>query len=267
MPLHYMSIKEFIKLNKKQYTIIGNWKMYFTFEQSIDWIKNHLSELQKLYQQTQYPIILCPSFDSLFSIKQELKNSPIGLGAQDCSNHELGAYTGQIAAQSLAEIGCSYCIIGHSERRTYQHETSDEVAQKMQQLIQNNITPILCIGETQQEYEQKLTFAVLKKQLGPISEVLQAYAQADTTLYIAYEPIWSIGTGITPENEYLRQVYEHIHNLANQYPNKDVIRFLYGGSVNGKTAVTLTQVKEIEGFLIGKASTDFQELKKIVLSV
>ena len=241
--------------------------MYFTFDQSIEWIKNNFSNLQKLHQQTQCPIILCPSSDSLFSIKQELKNSPIGLGAQDCSNHELGAYTGQIAAHSLAQIGCSYCIIGHSERRTYQQETSDEVAQKMQQLIQNKITPILCIGEMRREYEQKLTFAVLKKQLAPISEVLQAYAQTDTPLYIAYEPVWSIGTGITPENEYLRQVYEYIHDLTKQYPNKDAIRFLYGGSVNGKTAVTLTQVEEIEGFLIGKASIDFQELKKIVLSV
>lgn len=262
-----LSVKEFGTLIKRRYTIIGNWKMYFPFTQSIEWIKNNRSALQELQQQSQHTIALCPSFDSLSSINKELKNNAIGLGAQDCSNHELGAFTGQVAAKSLAEIGCSYCIIGHSERRNYQQETSDEVAQKLQQLLQNNITPILCIGETQQEYGQQLTFSVLEKQLAPISDVLQAYAQAETTLYIAYEPVWAIGSGIIPENEYLRQVYDHIRTLTKQYPNNQAIRFLYGGSVNGQTAATLKQVREIEGFLIGKASTDFQELKKIVSSV
>jgi triosephosphate isomerase (TIM) len=254
-------------LSKRHYTIIGNWKMYFPFTQSIEWIKNNTEMLQELQQQTRHNITLCPSYDSLSIIAHELKSSSIAVGAQDCSNHKSGAYTGQVSAKSLAEIGCLYCIIGHSESRRYQQETSVDVAQKMQQLLQNYITPILCIGETQQEYEQELTCVVLEKQLAPIGDLLQAYAKPKTALYIAYEPIWAIGSGIIPENDYLKKVYHQIKDLIKNYPNNDAISLLYGGSVNGQTISRFKQVPEIKGFLIGSASTDFQELKKIVLSI
>ena len=104
------------------YTLIANWKMYFSFNQSVQWIKINKDQLSQACKQRNNQLIICPSFESLYAVKQELGNSSMSLGAQDCSNHEQGAYTGQTSAKSLAEIGCSYCIIGHSERRQYQQE-------------------------------------------------------------------------------------------------------------------------------------------------
>lgn len=247
------------------YTIIGNWKMYFSYKQAMQWANQHLESLEELAQSTQNTIALCPSFESLEPLSSSFKNISIGLGAQDCSDHALGAYTGQVAAQSLAEIGCSHCIIGHSEKRQFGHEGNDQIAQKMIQLIKSGITPIVCIGESKEEFDQGKTLSVLEKQLAPIGKALQEQAQPATSLFIAYEPIWSIGTGITPENTYLEEIFTHIQKLTSSYPNQHSIRLLYGGSVTSQTSVTLKKVGLIEGFLIGKASTDFQELKKIVL--
>ena len=136
----------------------------------------------------------------------------------------------------------------------------------MAQLIKYNITPIVCIGESKEEFDQGKTFSILEEQLAPIEKILQTH-QSATAILIAYEPIWSIGTGIIPENTYLEKVFTHIKNLASEHLNQHSIRLLYGGSVDSQTSTTLKKVGLIEGFLIGKASTDFQELKKIVLSL
>lgn len=250
-------------MKKASYTIIGNWKMYFTFKQALNWLRSAKSELDQVCQKSGNSLILCPSFESLYSINLELKDSQIELGAQDCSNYLQGAYTGQISARSLSEIGCSYCIVGHSERRAYQREQNEEIAQKVKLLLESTISPILCIGESKQEYEAGKTEEILKNQLKPITESLPSQS-SKIPFYIAYEPIWAIGTGVTPENSYLEKIFTLIKTITKQWPNKDSIHLLYGGSVNAQTCESLKNISTIEGFLIGKASTDFQELKKIV---
>lgn len=240
--------------------------MYFSYKQTRHWYQQYSDNLKELARSTGNTIIICPSFENLEFLSTGFKNSTIGLGAQDCSMHNLGAYTGQISAQSLAEIECSYCIIGHSERRHYIHETHDHIAQKLEQLLKNSITPIICIGETKQEYDQGKTNIIIENQLNPIEKIIQKQNQS-MPLYIAYEPVWSIGTGNVPDISYLETVFSHINTLISSWPNHTSIRLLYGGSVTPQTCKLLKKISSLEGFLIGKASTDFQELKKIVLSL
>lgn len=239
------------------YIIVANFKMYFSHDQTLRFIKEHDVSIFKKHE-----LVICPSFDSLSDAKQLLQKSSIKLGAQDCSSFESGAYTGQVSARSLREIGCSYCIVGHSETRSYFKLTDNDVAEKVAQLVHENITPIICIGETQHEYAQQQTMSILDKQLKPILNMINQ--MKSMTLCIAYEPIWSIGTGVIPPNEHLHTVYQH---LEKQLGKKDSIRLLYGGSINEKNIQAVKLIPGIQGFLIGKASTDFQELKKIVLSI
>lgn len=253
-------------MRNPSYTIIGNWKMYFSFDQAIKWIRTVKDELNEVCLQSENSLVLCPSFESLYPIQQELSHFHINLGAQDCSNYSQGAYTGQIQARSLSEINCSHCIVGHSERRSYQQETSNQTAEKVALLLENKISPVVCIGESKHEYESGKSELILSEQLKPISKIISS-TSSPIPFFIAYEPIWSIGTGIIPENNYLEQIFSFIKTNTNQWSNKKSIHLLYGGSVNAKTCLIIKSVKNVEGFLIGKASTDFQELKKIVLSL
>lgn len=240
--------------------------MYFAFDQAVTWVGNNKNYLEQVYQKTQNNLILCPSFESLYLIASQLKNSPISLGAQDCSEHTKGAFTGQVAAISLAEIGCSYCIVGHSERRDYQHETDTQIAQKIEQLIENNIIPIVCIGESKEDYEQNQTQIIIQKQLDAIGKVVKNN-QLKTPFYIAYEPIWAIGKGNIPDKTYLQEVLADIHANIQAWPNKNTTGLLYGGSINAQNISEFKDINFLEGFLIGRASTDFQEFKKIVESL
>ncbi|MEX0940316.1 MAG: triose-phosphate isomerase [Candidatus Babeliales bacterium] len=249
---------------KKQFSVVCNWKMYFPLNTSIEWIIKHFSELIDLQSKTNQLLIICPSFDALYPIAQHIKNSPIRLGAQNCSTHDSGAYTGEVSAKSLAQIGCNFCIIGHSERRQYFKETNEEITQKISRLFSQAITPILCIGETKNEYENKATQQVLDQQLSKIPLILK---ENDQSLYIAYEPIWAIGTGKIANISYLTTIFDYLQQKISQYPNKKNIRLLYGGSIKGESTSSLLKISNLNGFLIGNASTDFQELKKIVLSI
>jgi triosephosphate isomerase (TIM) len=234
------------------YVYIANWKMNLSFQQSINFCTVNSDALQQL--ATTADIILCPSFDALAPVTQILKHTDIAIGAQNCSEHKSGAYTGEVSAQSLAEIGAKYCIVGHSEQRMYHHETTENIIKKIELLCINNITPIICIGETQQEFETNQTFTVLTEQLKPILNVT-----CPPKLVIAYEPIWSIGTGIIPEQKQLIAVFEW---LAQQVHTST--QLLYGGSVNQDNIAELKKLPPINGFLIGGASADFEQLKKII---
>jgi triosephosphate isomerase len=238
------------------YHIIGNWKMYLSYNQvKAFFTENNLGELKK------HTLILCPSFDSLSQTNQFLKNSQIKLGAQDCSAFKPGAYTGQIFAQSLKELGCNYCIVGHSETRKYYHITNEEVAQKALQAVAADLIPIICIGESKEEYQQQKTIKVLEEQLKPILALKEQIKNKQ--IMMAYEPVWSIGTNIVPDNEYLEKIFSYLKEALKSFK----VILIYGGSVDNTSIKTIKQVSLIQGFLIGRASTDFQELKKIVLSL
>lgn len=239
---------------------VANWKMNMTYAQSIDFCIQNKGQLHALANTAN--IILCPSFLAIAPIIEILKDTNIKIGAQNCSEHQAGSYTGEISAQSLSESSATYCIIGHSERRIYFEETTEIVIKKMNLLYANNITPIICIGETKEDFLQQKTKAVLEQQLESILQTA-VYHQYNHII-IAYEPFWAIGTGIIPEAEYLEDIFSWLHIIAQPYIEHKIIQFLYGGSVNSKNIHQLKTIEHIDGFLIGGASVDFEELRKII---
>ena len=251
-----------------KYVYVANWKMYLSVDQEVNFCKKNDDALQKLQEQNNCTIIICPSFIALAPLIELLQKTTISIGAQNCSDHQLGAYTGEVSAQSLAEIGATYCIIGHSERRHYQHETDAMVAAKMVLLLQHKIMPIICIGETKKESDLALqqTQTILLQQLEPLFAVLRKSTHQDASIIIAYEPVWAIGTGIIPGHHYLESVFEWLQKTIATHLPATKITLLYGGSVDPTTITQLKKIPAIAGFLIGKASTDFEQFTKIIQS-
>lgn len=239
---------------------IANWKMEKSFAQSIDDCATHTKELKQLSAQQDTEIVLCPSFPALYTINEMLADTMVHLGAQTCSPHASGAYTGQVSAQSLQEIGCSYCIVGHSEQRQYQGVTDQEVADAAYQLCEQRIEPIICIGETKDQFQKKEGMKVVEQQLDPVLSKLKNTQQPIT---IAYEPVWAIGTGQIPESDYLTTIFQHLSTILSD-THSEPWRLIYGGSVSEKTIGSFKNIPTLSGFLIGGASLDFQKFEKIV---
>lgn len=208
-----------------------------------------------LYQQqlqqinTTYKLILCPTTIYL----EDVTISNVELGAQNVSCTNQGAYTGEIAANQLKSVGVTYCIVGHSERRKYQQETNTQIRNKILQLLKEEIIPILCIGEEENERKQHIEEQVITKEL---EEATMNLSEEDKQkIIIAYEPIWSIGTGIIPTNE---EIENMIHTIKKQFPNNKV---LYGGSASVENIDTIKQVSNIDGYLLGGLSLHPDHLK------
>ncbi|MDZ4154147.1 triose-phosphate isomerase [Methylicorpusculum sp.] len=249
----------------KPFVYVANWKMNLSFTQEVAFAKQNQADLIELGKKPDTTIVLCPSYCSLAPLSELFKNSSIALGAQDCSAYKPGAHTGQIHAQTLAELGCTFCIVGHSEKRTQCHETNEQIAQKVAHLIVHNITPIICIGETIKDHRAGKTVAILEEQLAPI---VAAFIHAETIppLCFAYEPIWAIGTGVIPTPEVLKTTYAWLRAHLQQklgHASQNT-RLMYGGSVDEQTSAKITMLADIDGLLIGSASLDFQKFKKIV---
>lgn len=194
-------------------------------------------------------LILCPTYlnINLFNLEN------FSLGSQNVSKTNTGAFTGEISAQDLKESNVKYSIIGHSERREYQKETLNDIGEKMKRLFENDIIPILCIGETKEEREQDQVNEVLEKELK--TAITDLSLEQQNKIIVAYEPIWSIGTGIIPTNEEIKAVFEFIKTIL---PNNKI---LYGGSANEKNIETLKEVKEIDGYLLGGLSLKPDDLQ------
>ncbi len=243
-----------------KYTYIANWKMNLSFNESIDFCANHLEQLNTLSSTSD--IIICPSFVALAPIAQILKITTIALGAQNCSEHATGSYTGEVSAQSLAQAGTKYCFVGHSERRMYHNEDTTTIIKKIDLLYQNNIMPIICIGENKEDFLHQKTFEALTEQLELILKTI-AYHKYDHAI-IAYEPFWAIGTGIVPDNIYLEEIFAWLENYVKSHAPDSTTQLLYGGSVSQKNIHQLKSIPRIDGFLIGGASTDFEEFYTII---
>lgn len=227
---------------------VANWKMQLTLAQQIEYCEKHLEEIKAW----KHKIILCPSFPALVTIGRRLHKTDVALGAQSCSDHPHGPYTGQVSASSLAQAGCSYVLVGHSEERAL-GVTDDVIAKKALRVLEAGLIPIVCIGETLEQKKHGATREVLEYQLQPIHEVVKK-----APFYIAYEPVWAIGSGQTPTPKELEEILAW---LKHTNPNAGL---LYGGSVTPETIETLSQLPFLHGFLVGGASTDFQQFKKIV---
>jgi len=199
-------------------------------------------------------LLVCPPFPYLASVASQLQGSAVELGAQNVSEHEAGAYTGEVASRMLRDVGCRYVIVGHSERRALYGESSAQVAEKMAAALGAGLVPILCVGEMLEEREAGSTEEVVGEQLGAALE--RSGIAAFKGSVIAYEPVWAIGTGKTATPEQAQDVHRYIRSvLAEQDASvAETVQILYGGSVKGDNAAGLFAMPDIDGGLIGGAS-------------
>jgi triosephosphate isomerase len=231
--------------------IAGNWKMNTTVGEAVV-----LAEAVKAeYDNFDVDVVLCTPFTNLYAVHQVIQDAPIGLGAQDVFWEESGAFTGQVSATMLTAVGCQYVIIGHSERRQYFGETDETVSKKVQKALENNLTPIVCVGELLEERESNKTEHVVETQIrGAFNGVS---ADDMKKVVVAYEPVWAIGTGKVATPEQAQKVHKFIRDLLSEMYDKDVsesIRIQYGGSMKPNNAAELLSQPDIDGGLIGGAS-------------
>ena len=243
--------------------IAGNWKLHGSLEMVADLLSGINNQLPAV---TAAELAICPPFIYLSHARQLLSGLDISLGAQDCSDQDSGAYTGEVAAAMIKEFGCKYVIVGHSERRHLYHESDKIVAAKFARVKENNLTPILCVGETLQEREDGHTEAVIARQIDAILEHLNIEAFKDAV--IAYEPVWAIGTGHTATPDMAQEIHEFIREKLNVL-HKNIaanIRILYGGSMKPDNAKQLLQQDDIDGGLIGGAALKAEDFIAIAVA-
>ncbi len=227
--------------------VAGNWKMH----------GNHKANAELLAGITGArpfgcDVAVCVPFPYLSETAVALAGSDVRWGAQDCSAHEQGAYTGEVSTGMLAEFGCRYVIVGHSERRQYHAETDQLVADKAKAALGSGLTPIVCVGETLAQREAGETGAVVKRQL---SAVIHTLGHCAGEMVVAYEPVWAIGTGRVATPEQAQEVHALLRaQLRAAVGNADGMKILYGGSMKPDNAVSLLSQPDIDGGLIGGAA-------------
>ena len=235
--------------------IAGNWKMNKTAKQAVELI----NELKPLVAKSKPEVVVCVPYTDLWAVKEAIAGSKIKLGAENVAWADNGAFTGEISAEMLKEIGVEYVIIGHSERRQYFGETDQSVNMRLVQALKNDLKPIVCVGETLQEREKNKTKKVLKKQ------ILEGFKGIEdfTNIVVAYEPVWAIGTGKTATAEDANKTIGYIRSLVKKTWGTEVaksLRIQYGGSMKPTNAKELMAMRNIDGGLIGGAAlkaTDF----------
>ena len=228
--------------------VVGNWKLHGSraFNAAL------LDELLAAHSAWQCDAAVCAPFPYLAQLGERLAGSALGWGGQDCSAHETGAFTGEVSAAMLAEFGCRYAIVGHSERRALHLETDQTVADKAKAALAHQITPIVCVGETLAEREAGETATVVKRQL---SAVIHTLAHCISQVVVAYEPVWAIGTGRTASPEQAQEVHALLRaQLHAATEMSEAMQILYGGSVKADNASALFAQPDIDGGLIGGAS-------------
>jgi len=227
--------------------VVGNWKMHGSRPANAELLAGVLAA-----RPYTTDVAVCVPYVYLTETAATLAGSDIRWGAQDVSSHAQGAYTGEVSAAMLRELGCRYALVGHSERRAYHAESDELVAQKAQAALGKGVTPIVCVGETLAEREAGQTEAVVKRQL---AAVIHKLAHCAAEMVVAYEPVWAIGTGRTASPEQAQAVHAVLRaqlQAATGYGDRMTI--LYGGSVKPDNAVTLFAQPDIDGGLIGGAA-------------
>lgn len=246
-----------IKKSKK--LIVANWKMNGSARKIVSDLQNYVSDIATNSEN----IVLALPATYLALAKAELKKystSKINLAAQDVSKFLCsGAYTGEISAEMLKDVGAHYVIVGHSERRMFFHETNHALAKKLDMVIANGMIPIFCIGEDKSARERHKHFEVLTEQL----QLLHLIEEPVKELIIAYEPTWCIGTGDVPTTFEIGEVMDLVYGFVQNYLPHAKITTLYGGSVTSSNIKNLLSIDNNEGVLVGGASLDVDEFKKI----
>ena len=237
---------------------VANWKM-FGDTKTLNSIKNVVN-LSKLRKFKNVRIIYCPPYTLINSFVNNLKNTKIDVGAQNCHHSETnGPHTGFISSQMIKNLGCKYVILGHSENRSI-GESNSLINKKIKVCLNNNLKILFCVGENLKEKKLKKTKKILNNQLNRGLKDLKNIKN----IIIAYEPVWSIGTGVIPKENELQENILYIKNLLKRKFKNNKATVLYGGSVSPKNVKDLRKIKQIDGFLIGGASQKSNKLIDII---
>lgn len=244
-------------------TIIANWKMNLSVNQSLEFIKK--------IAKTKNEVVIAAPFTFLCELGKHLRKRKIKLSGQNVSQFSSGAYTGDVSAKMLKEEGCTYCLVGHSERRIYFKETDTNINKKIQQLLEKQIKPVLCVGENLAQRKKGQTHQIIKRQ---ITIALKGIKKISNIL-IAYEPVWAISTfqkakikqaatiiDIIEAHAYIREVLAKIHK--NQAKS---VKILYGGTVNPENSRQILSLKQVNGALVGGASLKISSFNAIIKSI
>jgi triosephosphate isomerase len=241
--------------------IAGNWKMHKTVAEALETTRQLVALTADV---TGVEMMIAAPSTALAPMAQLLKGSSIGLGAQNLFWEKQGAYTGELSAQMLLSAGCSYVLIGHSERRQYFGETDETVNKRLNAALNAGLTPVLCIGETEAERDAGETFSVLDKQI--VNGLEGVFSDALGSLVLAYEPVWAIGTGKTASDDQAQEAHKYIRQLVERQYDKALansVRILYGGSVKPSNVKALMAMPDVDGALVGGASLEAESFSQL----
>ena len=231
---------------------IANWKMRLGVQDAAKLAKDVATGLAAFGGQ----LIICPSFPALQAVRDVLKNHPrVSLGAQNIHSDDSGAYTGEVSGPMLKEVGCTHVIIGHSERRLFFNETNDFIRAKMKAALRNSLLPILCVGETISQRNNGSGQVIIREQLMTALEGIEL-----PSLFIAYEPVWAIGTGHAAGPDEVAETREFISEVIKECAPKSEVRLIYGGSVSVANIASFVRISGMSGALVGSASTKLPEV-------
>ena len=243
--------------------IAGNWKMNKSVAESLALVRELRNAVSMVRDRVE--VAIAPPFTALHPVAKALEDSNILLVAQNCHAAESGAFTGEIAAPMLKELGCAYVILGHSERRQWFGETDAGVNRKLSSVLKAGMLPIVCVGETLEEREGGKTLSVVETQ---VKACLAGFSASDGARFVvAYEPVWAIGTGKTATSRQAQDVHAHIRSLLAGLWGADTsqqVRIQYGGSVKADNAAELLAMPDIDGALVGGASLKVADFAAIV---
>ncbi len=244
--------------------IIGNWKMHFTIAEATELARDLVAALPKRLPDVR--VAVCPSYAALAPVKAALGDAPVMLGAQDVCDQEKGAFTGEISAREISDLGAKLVIIGHSERRIHVHEDDALIRAKVQRALKSKLLPVLCVGETREERDGGKRDVVVERQVRAALDGLELPARAE--LMVAYEPVWVIGTGtaVDPEDAARSHyvVRETLRDIFGPETADRRCRVIYGGSVDRENIAGFFARPVIEGVLVGGASLHAAEFAAIV---
>ena len=247
-------------MSKRQPLVAGNWKMHGSRGENAKLVNGLLDLLQP---GKRAEILVCPPFPYLFETGRLLRDSGVALGAQSVCAETAGAFTGEVSAAMLKDVGCAYVLVGHSERRHIYGESDELVARKFVAAQSQHLVPILCVGETLEEREADRTLAVVSRQIDAVMTVTGVKSLARAV--IAYEPVWAIGTGRTASGDQAQEVHAMIRAKVSALDATigGSVRILYGGSVKASNAQELFAMPDIDGGLVGGASLKADEFARI----
>ena len=233
--------------------VAGNWKMNTTLAEGVELAKGITEQINDISKGVS--LIVAPPFTHLAIIAQMLKGTPVAVSAQNCADQPKGAFTGEVSAAMLKSVGCTYTILGHSERREYYGETSEKLVKKMALAFENGLKVIFCVGEKLEERNEGNHFDVVAAQLSEVLFGLEP--QQMKNVIVAYEPVWAIGTGVTATDEQAQEMHSYIRKTLAAHFGEEIAEetaILYGGSCKPSNAKKLFSCPDIDGGLIGGAS-------------